>query len=142
MTEMEAKEFLDVLKEYWPKIGELSPALTTQWVRRLKYYDFTHAKKALADYVFSRTKPGIPPIGAIMVALKPAANPRNKAKSEPTQLYVLIRQDGRRDGFPISMPREPKPEEFALIHQEATKLAEQRPNCYIQWLHSGLAEAG
>jgi hypothetical protein len=98
MNTNEALQFVSKVKEFY-KGWDVTDTERTAWVKRLHFYDYEKALKALEDFVFnSATNPKEPPVGKIF---KESAGP---------YLMFEIKQEGKKTGqkyYQSTLPKEP-----------------------------------
>ena len=149
MTPEESQNFVTVLQGYWPKLI-VSADDIQGWLKRLWRFDYEKAKTCVERFKFSRTRQGLPPAGVILGAMKAAVIPKEGSGGEPVELYVIIRPNGKRDGFPVASARG-VPANTEAVQLEAEELCKRvatvrekgieivRPGFAVQWLCEAVA---
>lgn len=141
MTPEESQNFIEILKSLWSKLIVCTDD-TEGWLKRLWRFDYIKAKNCVQNFKFNRTRQGLPPTGLILQAMQPALLPRETTDGDPVELYVIIRPDGSRTGFPTASSRG-VPKDKDRVQRQAEELrkhlAGDREGYYIQWLCEGIA---
>ena len=109
MTDLQAQDFMNLLKKYYPSYDVPDEEYAT-WLMKLRYYDFYKAKEVLVEFIFARTQiTNKPPNGKIISMLQSRASilkENQVSKSGPILVYEICKLGNDR-GMTFVMDRLP-----------------------------------
>ena len=98
MTESQAIQLVEMMRDYWPTWVFKGEELRF-WIHKLETYDFVRAKSAINNFYMSYEKQGRPPAGKIIKALQGTRQKGEGASAnEPVLLYEIVKGEQDR-GF-------------------------------------------
>ena len=130
MTDLQAQDFMNLLKKYYPSYDVPDEEYAT-WLMKLRYYDFYKAKEVLVEFIFARTQiTNKPPNGKIISMLQSRASilkENQVSKSGPILVYEICKLGNDR-GMTFVMDRLPASPE--VVENAAARDFEKLKNKY------------
>ena len=126
MTDTEANDIIEsVMKVHWPKWEFVGQELKV-WLEELRKFDYEIAKTAINELYKVWESPRYPKMPIVMGNIRKLSITKNRIRKRIVQLYVILREDGRRRWAPFAgdanTPREIIERDAEFKREQANKM--------------------